>query len=73
MRNDRVYTKAKQTKLLNEIKGVMTMRMFSVTLSFEGHEWIEIVKAFDALETIRKAKINAECPDCGCVECRSMF
>lgn len=37
------------------------MRMFSVTLSFEGHEWIEIVKAFDTLEAIRKAKLNAEC------------
>ena len=47
------------------------MRMFSVTLSFEGHEWIEIVKAFDTLEAIRKA--NAECPDCACVECRIVF
>ena len=66
--------KAKQTKLLNEIKrGVMTMRMFSVTLSFEGHEWIEIVKAFDTLEAIHKAKLNAECPDCTCVECRIVF
>ena len=73
MRNDRVYTEAKQTKLLNEIKGVMTMRMFSVTLSFEGHEWIEIVKAFDTLEAIRKAKLNAECHDCTCVECRIVF
>ena len=44
------------TKLLNEIKGVMTMRMFSVTLSFEDHEWIEIVKALDTLEAIKKAK-----------------
>ena len=67
IRDDRVYTEAKQTKLLNEIKGVMTMRMFSVTLSFEGHEWIEIVKAFDTLEAIRKAKTNAECPACVCV------
>ena len=49
------------------------MRMFSVTLSFEGHEWIEIVKAFDTLEAIRKAKLNAECPDCDCVECRIVF
>ena len=73
MRNDRVYTEAKQTKLLNEIKGVMTMRMFSVTLSFEGHEWIEIVKASDTLEAIRKAKTNAECPDCVCVECCIVF
>ena len=73
MRNDRVYTEAKQTKLLNEIKGVMTMRMFSATLSFEGHEWIEIVKAFDTLEAIRKAKANAECPDCTCVECCIVF
>ena len=73
MRNDRVYTEAKQTKLLNEIKGVMTMCMFSVTLSFEGHEWIEIVKAFDTLEAIRKAKLNAECPDCDFVECRIVF
>jgi len=68
-----VYTKSETTKLLNEIKGVMTMRMFSVTLSFEGHEWIEIVRAFDTLEAIRKAKLNAECPDCTCVECRVMF
>ena len=52
------------------------MRMFSVTLSFEGHEWIEIVKAFDTLEAIRKAKLNAECPACVvlcCVECRIVF
>lgn len=53
------------------------MRMFSVTLSFEGHEWIEIVKAFDTLEAIRKAKLNAECPVCVyvcvCVECRIVF
>ncbi len=62
-----------KTKLLNEIKGVMTMRMFSVTLSFEGHEWIEIVKAFTTLEAIRKAKLNAECPDCDCVECCIVF
>ena len=68
-----MYTEVKQTKLLNEIKGVMTMRMFSVTLSFEGHEWIEIVKAFDTLEAIRKAKLNAECHDCTCVECRIVF
>ena len=73
MGNDQVYTEAKQTKLLNEIKGVMTMRMFSVTLSFEGNEWIELVKAFDTLEAIRKAKLNAECPDCVCVECRIVF
>ena len=73
MRNDRVYTKSETTKLLNEIKGVMTMRMFSVTLSFEGHEWIEIVKAFDTPEAIRKAKTNAECPACVCVECRIVF
>ena len=49
------------------------MRMFSVTLSFEGHEWIEIVKAFDTLEAICKAKLNAECHDCVCVECRIVF
>ena len=49
------------------------MRMFSVTLSFEGHEWIEIVKAFDTLEAIRKARLNAECPACVCVECRIVF
>lgn len=68
MRNDRVYPEANLTKLLNENqKGVMTMRMFSVTLSFEGHEWIEIVKAFDTLEAICKAKTNAECHDCTCV------
>ena len=73
MRNDQVYTEAKQAKLLNESKGVMTMRMFSVTLSFEGHEWIGIVKAFDTLEAIRKAKLNAECPDCTCVECHIVF
>ena len=73
MRNDRLYPEAKQTKLLNEIKGVMTMRMFSVTLSFEGHEWIEIVKAFDTLEAICKAKTNAECHDCTCVECLIVF
>ena len=68
-----MYTKSETTKLLNEIKGVMTMRMFSVTLSFEGHEWIEIVKAFDTLEAICKAKLNAECHDCVCVECRIVF
>ncbi len=73
MSYDRVYTEAKQTKLLNEIKGVMIMRMFSVTLSFEGHEWIEIVKAFDTLEEIRKARLNAECPDCACVKCCIVF
>ena len=73
MRNDRGILNQNKTKLLNEIKGVMTMRMFSVTLSFEGHEWIEIVKAFDTPEAIRKAKTNAECPDCVCVECRIVF
>ena len=73
MRNDRGILNQNKTKLLNEIKGVMTMRMFSVTLSFEGHEWIEIVKAFDTPEAIRKAKAKAECPDCACVECRSVF
>ena len=49
------------------------MCMFSVTLSFEGHEWIEIVKAFNTLEAIRRAKLPAECPDCTCVECRIVF
>ena len=49
------------------------MRMFSVTLSFEGHEWIEIVKAFDTPEAIRMSKTTAECPDCVCVECRIVF
>ena len=73
MRNDRVYTEANKLNYLMKSKGVMTMRMFSVTLSFEGHEWIEIVKAFDTLEAIRKAKTNAECPDCVCVECRIVF
>ena len=51
----------------------MTMRIFSVTLSFKGHEWVEIVEAFDALEAIRKAKTNAECPYCVCVECCIVF
>ena len=65
--------KQNKPNYLMKSKGVMIMRMFSVTLSFEGHEWIELVKAFDTLEAILKAKLNAECPDCVCVECRIVF
>ena len=61
------------TKLLNELKGVMTMRMFSVTLKVDDVQWIEVVRAFDTLEAIKKAKSNSECPESVCIDCRIVF
>lgn len=61
------------TKLLNELKGAIPMCLFAVTLKVDDVQWIEIVKAFDTLEAICKAKTNADCHDCTCVECRIVF
>ena len=61
------------SKLLNELKGAIPMRLFAVTLKVDDVQWIEVVRAFDTLGAIRKAKTNAECPACVCVECRIVF
>ena len=57
-------------KLLNEIKGAIPMCLFAVTLKVDDVQWIEVVRAFDTLEAIKKAKSNSECPESACIDCR---
>ena len=45
-------------KLLNEIKGAIPMCLFAVTLKVDDVQWIEVVRAFDTLEAIKKAKVT---------------
>ena len=49
------------------------MRMFSVTLKVDDVQWIEVVRAFDTLEAIKKAKSNSGYPESACIDCRIVF
>ena len=43
------------------------MCLFAVTLKVDDVQWIEVVRAFDTLEAIKKAKSNSECPESACI------
>lgn len=49
------------------------MCLFAVTLKVDDVQWIEVVRAFDTLEAIKKAKSNSECPESACIDCRIVF